>query len=88
MVKEKKWWSGPDFLQKEESDWPVNQIDTYKVSKATEIKKAAQGSKQAGRSNGDWTVFSVHEDDQPWRLDPRRFSNWTKLIRVQASFRR
>ncbi|XP_068756799.1 uncharacterized protein [Montipora capricornis] len=35
MVKEKKWWSGPDFLQKEESDWPVNQIDTDKVSEAT-----------------------------------------------------
>ena len=48
MVKEKKWWSGPDFLQKEESDWPVNQIDTYKVSEATEIKKAAQGSAQTG----------------------------------------
>ena len=41
-------WSGPDFLQKEESDWPVNQIDTDKVSEATEIKKAAQGSTQAG----------------------------------------
>ncbi|XP_068680564.1 uncharacterized protein [Montipora foliosa] len=74
MVKEKKWWSG----------WPVNQIDTDKVSEATKIKKAAQGSTQAGRSNGDRTVISVHEDDQPWRLDPRRFSNWTKLIRVQA----
>ncbi|XP_068757969.1 uncharacterized protein [Montipora capricornis] len=88
MVKKKKWWSGPDFLQKEESDWPVNQIDTDKVSEATEIKKAAQGSTQAGRSNGDWTVISVHEDDQTWRLDPRRFSNWTKLIRVQAWVRR
>ena len=49
MVKEKKWWSGPDFLQKEESDWPVNQIDTYKVSEATEIKKAAQGSTNSRR---------------------------------------
>ena len=88
MVKEKKWWSGPDFLQKEESDWPVNQIDTYKVSEATEIKKAAQGSTQTGQSNGDWTVISVHEDDQPWRLDPSRFSSWTKLIRVQAWVRR
>ncbi|XP_068715777.1 uncharacterized protein [Montipora foliosa] len=78
MVKEKKWWSGPDFLQKEETDWPVNQTDTDKVSETTENKKAAQGSTQAGRSNGDWTVISVHEDDQPWRLDPRCFSNWTK----------
>ena len=88
MIKEKKRWSAPNFLQKEESDWPVNQIATYKVSEATEIKKAAQGSTQAGRGNGDWTVISVHEDDQPWRLDPRLFSSWTKLIRVQAWVRR
>ena len=32
MAKEKKWWSGPDILQKEESGWPVDQIDTKKVS--------------------------------------------------------
>ena len=88
LAKEKKWWSGPDFLQKEESDWPVNQIDTNKLSAATEIEKTAQASSQAGRSNGDWTVISVHEDDQLWRLDPKRHSSWTKLIRIQAWVRR
>ena len=50
-------------------------------------KTAAEGSSQAGRSNGDWTMISVHEDDQLWRLDPKRFSSWTKLIRVQALVR-
>ena len=30
-VKAKKWWLGPDFLQKEELDWPINQIDIDKV---------------------------------------------------------
>ena len=33
-------------------------------------------------------MISVDEDDQPWRLDPRHFSSWTKLIRVQAWVRR
>ena len=88
LAKENKWWSGPDFLQKEESDWPVNQIDTNRISAATEIKKTAQASSQAGRINGDWTVISVHEDDQLWRLDPKRYSSWTKLIRIQAWVRR
>ena len=88
MTKEKKWWSGPDFLQKKESDWPVNQIDTNNILEATETKKTAQASSQAGRSNGDWTVISVHEDDQLWRLHPKRFSSWTKLIRIQALVRR
>lgn len=43
MAKEGKWWSGPNFLQKKESDWPVNHIDSDKVSEATEIKKTAKG---------------------------------------------
>jgi len=38
-------------VHKEESEWPVNQIDAGKVSEATEVKKAAQGSSQAGQSN-------------------------------------
>jgi len=70
-------------VHNEESEWLVNQIDTGKVSEATEVKKSAQGSSQAGQSNWDWKVISVHKDDQFW-LDPKCFSSWTKLIRVQA----
>ena len=33
-------------------------------------------------------MISVHEDDQLWRLDPKRFSSWTKLKRIQAWVRR
>ena len=88
LAKEKKWWTGPDFLQKEESDWPINQIDTNQVSQAMEIKKTAQASSQAGRNNVDWTAISVHEDDHLWRLDPKRYSSWTKLTRIQAWVRR
>ena len=33
-------------------------------------------------------MISVHEDDPLWCLDPKRFSSWTKLIRVQAWVRR
>ena len=29
-------------------------------------------------------MISVHEDDQLWHLNPKRFSSWTKLIRIQA----
>ena len=49
LAKEKKWWSGPDFLQKEESDWPVNHIDTHKVSAATEITEETSSSQLTGR---------------------------------------
>ena len=33
-------------------------------------------------------MISVHEDEKLWRLDPKHFSSWTKLIRVQAWVRR
>ena len=75
LAKEKKWWSLTDFLQKEESDWPVNHIDTNKVSEAMKIKKIAQGSSQAGQSSRDWIMISVYEDDQLWYLDPKPFSS-------------
>lgn len=79
MAKEKRWQDGSDFIQKEESDLPVNQIDTDKVSEATEMKKTAEGICQADPSNGDCTMISIHEDDQLWRLDPKRFSIQTTL---------
>ena len=75
MAKEKTWWSGPDILQKEESVWLVDQIDTNKVSEAMKIKKIAQGSLQAGQSSRDWIMISVYEDDQIWYLDPKPFSS-------------
>ena len=39
MAKEKKWWGGPDFLQKGESDWPVNQIAPAKFQKQRKSRK-------------------------------------------------
>lgn len=84
MAREGKWRNGPDFLQKEESDQPKNQIDTEKVSEATEIRKATPRSSQTGRNNADWIMTSLHEDGQLQRLDPKRFLSWTKLIRNQA----
>lgn len=61
MAKEKKWWSGPVSLQKEESVWPANQIDAEKSFRSNGNQ---EGSSKAGRSNGDWTMISFHEDYQ------------------------
>ena len=33
-------------------------------------------------------MISGHEDDRLWHLDPKCFSSWTKLIRVQPWVRR
>lgn len=53
MAKEEKWWNGPYSLGMEESDWPLNQIDTDLVSEEKEIKKTAQECSQARQSGLD-----------------------------------
>lgn len=59
MAKEEKWWNGPYFLGMEESDWPLNQIDTDLVPEEKEIKKTAQEGSQARQSEEDWTMIAV-----------------------------
>jgi len=89
MTKEEKWWNGPDFHQKEEPYWPVNRIGADLVTEEKEIKKKAQDKQDSLQArNEDWAMVSVHDDDQLWRLDPKRFSSWLRLIRVQAWVRR
>ena len=89
MAKEEKWWNGPDFLQKEEPHWPVNRIETDLITEEKEIKKKAQDRQDSLQARSeDWAMVSVHDDDQLWRFDPKRFSSWLRLIRVQAWVRR
>ena len=77
MAKEEKWWNGPEFLQKEEPHWPVNRFEADLVTEEKEIKKRAQDRPDSLQArNEDWTMVTVHDDDQLWRLNPKRFSSW------------
>ena len=68
------WWDGPTFLQKADSDWPVN--SSTAVSSPKELKVSADKQPDTGES-----VFTT---DYEWRLQPARFSKWERLIRVRA----
>ena len=73
----------------EEPHWPVNRIEADLVTEEKEIKKKAQDRQDSLQArNEDWTMITVHNDDQLWRLKPKRFSSWTRLITVQAWVRR
>ena len=39
MAEKVTWWNGPDFLEKEESDWPVNHVDIEVVLDEAKMKK-------------------------------------------------
>lgn len=73
MAEKVTWWNGPDFLEKEESDWPVNHEDTEVVLEEAETKKTDQKcSTQSNQQKGNWTLMAVFE--QSWHLSPKRFS--------------
>ena len=38
----KKWWNGPEFLAKDESEWPVNHVNIDQETKSMEIKRNDQ----------------------------------------------
>ena len=91
MAEKVTWWNGPDFLEKKkkESDWPVNHVDTEVVLEEAEMKKTDQKcSTRSNQHKGNWTLMAVSDEQQSWRLSPKRFSSWKRLIRVHACFLR
>ncbi|XP_033116718.1 uncharacterized protein LOC117116731 [Anneissia japonica] len=69
----KMWWNGPEFLMECEERWPVNKIE--QGGSVTEQRKYVRSFlNQVGPLNID--------DD--WRLDPKRYSSWSRLIRIAA----
>ena len=74
------WWSGPEFLQLDEEEWPESKIAVDQET-LSEIRKQAKA--QLEEANEDLTLHAtVHETS--WRLRPDRYSNWNRLIRVRA----
>ena len=67
------WWLGPEFLQKEKSEWPKSEIKDVevRVAKLTyKIQKASQPSPEVD----DWII--------------NKANNFTSLVRVVARIKR
>ena len=67
------WWNGPTWLMEEKSKWPKMEMVTSPPKELKEMKVLL-------------TTTPVKEVRKiaEWRLDPKRFSNWTRLVRLQA----
>ena len=77
LVTDTFWWSGPSYLKQEEADWPKNKVE--------------EGTHDEDKKNGRafvsmLTIRSDEESDESitWRLNPLRYSDWSKLNRVRA----
>lgn len=94
LAESRLWWNGPEWLNKERSDWPKMQLaDRPKVM--AEMKAMKKQETEA-------VTYATLQTDQPknvatpcreansggWRLDPKRYSSWTRLVRIHARVRR
>ena len=78
LGEKKNWWTGPEYLRSPEEKWPVNKGCKPSGFVVKEIRK-----KYAGCNDGTSLVISnLSCDKTEWRLDPKRYSSWTRLLRV------
>ena len=76
LAEEEKWWSGPDFLKQDPSECPENKIKTKRV-----LDVETQKSHQIKEHTAERAFLSSGSED---RLEPKRYSSWSKLTRVSA----
>ena len=82
------WWRGPDFLRQSEEAWPVHK-PLAKPSGDNEIKRISRSSRTVEPCQEPKTtnttygfVAAVVYTDYP--VDPKRYSSWLRLRRVQS----
>jgi len=70
------WWTGPAFLEKDESEWPANEYHSGGTSNDVDIEKKSYKKTVS--------LVTVGISDSFWKLEPSRFSSWAKLTRINA----
>ena len=78
LIDEESWWNGPAFLMQEETGWPEKKIGIKKEADI-EVRKQYQEYSQ------ERSFLSTMTEE---RLDPTKYSSWTKLTRVSATVNR
>ena len=80
LVSEKRWWNGPEFLFKDEREWPQeDNIQSDNENDRKEIIQNPATTTHALSSSTQVTQIGVHQI-----VDVNRYSSWKKLLRVTA----
>ena len=93
LAESELWWSGPDWLMKEKSEWPKMELaESPKVMlEMKSTKKQRQKSTTLVTVQGNRAQrakLSQGGSVPAWRLNPKRFSSWCRLVNIHARVRR
>ena len=75
FIEEGRWWTGPSFLVQEETEWPEKKIEAKEEPDMEVWKQYRERDVQ------ECSFLSTTKED---RLDPTRYSSWTRFTRVFA----
>ena len=87
------WWDGPDWVTKDFKEWSKMQDPNRPremPEKNTSQKKEDTNGCTTLLTNNLQKEAASKQDNKlgVWRLDPKRFSSWIRLLRVHARVRR
>ena len=76
LSEEERWWKGPLFLKYDHTQWPPTRTEREKEADV-ELRQICQAKEQIKEQS----FLSLPNED---RLNPQRYSSWTKLTRIAA----
>ncbi|XP_065198351.1 uncharacterized protein LOC135829896 [Sycon ciliatum] len=81
LTPDSMWWTGPSFMAKPSDDWPVRQLPTAQAKETKSMKETVLMSSTETGTDDEGTGAA---EPSVWRLEPQRYSDLERLIRVQA----
>lgn len=88
LVENALWWIGPEWLQKDRDEWPKIKVQTTRreklEAKSPSKKSTADATSLLAKSVPTKEIANPTQGLKNWRLDPKRFSSWTRLVHIHA----